>query len=176
VVLVALVVLAALVVPALMGRARQGDLDGAAARVAASARFARDTAVSRGVTVVLAIETEPGMIRLAVEEEDTTTAATGAFAPVAGASMRSGAATISPSMLPDRFARIVLPARVTAHLEPAIDEYSPQASLATGDGLRFPPDGRTEGGVVVLSDMRGRERRILVAPGTGQVVTEMGGP
>src|SRR5262249_46483761 len=65
VVLLALAILAAAVVPALRGAGRQGDLDDAAARVAASARFARETALSHGTMVTLTVETSPEMIRLA---------------------------------------------------------------------------------------------------------------
>jgi type II secretion system protein H len=163
VVLVALVVLAAAVVPALRGAGHQENLDAATARVAASARFARETAASRGVTVTLTAETEPSMIRLAIDENEAT--------PAAGLPVgRAGQGDAPSPLLPARFAQVFLPAGVTAQLEEAPDDSS-NRSAGTIDGLRFPPDGPGPGGVIVLSDARGRERRILVTPGTSQVIT-----
>ena len=70
-----------------------------------------------------------------------------------------------------------LPPGVTARLEPA-----PEGEVGTApfdlrapageDALRFPADGRPDGGVVVLTDDRGRERRVVVAPDTGVVRIE----
>jgi len=87
-------------------------------------------------------------------------------------------------MLPASFASVLMPPRVTAHLEAApVDPDSNTSPLVSAPGagnqgetsLRFPPDGRTAGGVVVLSDDRGRERRVLVTPETGVVRIEEGG-
>jgi type II secretion system protein H len=168
VVLVTLVILAAAVVPMLHRAARQGDLDTATARVAASARFARETAVARAVTVDLTLETAPAAVTLAVEADDTAQTPIGSSSPTA-AMTRGGTAADSTQPLPPRYAHVLLPEGVTAQLE-ADPEASTSQPLTSGEGLRFPPDGRTDGGVIGLHDARGRERRIRVVPGTGQVV------
>jgi hypothetical protein len=65
-----------------------------------------------------------------------------------------------------------------AHLEPLPDEptgAAPVPGAALADGmLRFTPDGRTTGGVVVLADEQGRQRRVHVASETGVVRVEDG--
>jgi prepilin-type N-terminal cleavage/methylation domain-containing protein len=172
VVLVALVVLAAMVVPTLYQGGRQGDLDGTTARVVASARFARETAVSRGATVAMIVESEPDAVQLVIEDEEV--ASTSPASPTSAVPTRSaGQPGGSTGLLPGRIARVPLPGGVTAHLEPAVDRFSDsRISTSLGDALLFPPDGRTEGGVIVLTDRRGRERRVSVAPGTGSVAAE----
>ena len=173
VVLIALVIVAAAVVPALRGAGHQGDLDSAASRVAAAARVGRDTAVEQQVPIDLTLENEPApRLRL-------VPAADGATVP-----QPVGSTTAAPPLLPAVFASVPMPPRVTAHLEAVpVDPGSNSSPLVsaprTGNpgetSLRFPPDGRTAGGVVVLSDDRGHERRVLVTPETGVVRIEEGG-
>jgi type II secretion system protein H len=163
VVLMGLVVMAAVVVPAMRGAGNRGDLDSAVTRVVASARFARQAAVERQETVALTVEAEPSVVRLMSQAEMEPT-------PAGNAVMQAP--------LPAAFAAVRLPARVTAHLEAAPEERAGTASVSgavLADGmLRFTPDGRTTGGVVVLMDERGRERRVLVTPETGVVRIEDG--
>jgi len=176
VVLIGMVIMAAAVVPALRGAGHQGDLDGAAMRVAAAARLGRDTAVEQQVPIDMVLESQPSGLRLVPSEETT------------GPVPQQAPAAVSPTgvspMLPARLANVLLPARVTAHLEAAPDDLgsnvapgasSPRAGSQNETGLRFPPDGRTAGGVVVLSDDRGHVRRVLITPQTGIVRIEEGG-
>src|SRR5437763_1394011 len=67
IVLVALVVLASAVVPALHNAGHEEDLAQVMDRVAASARFARDEAVARQVPIVLAVASAPAAVQLAVD-------------------------------------------------------------------------------------------------------------
>jgi prepilin-type N-terminal cleavage/methylation domain-containing protein len=187
VVLVGLAVVASAVVPQILAAGRQGDLDRIAVRVAASARFARETAIEHQSALLMTVEAAPDAVRLQWESEE--------MAPDAPDRARvtserrdgqRGAASQEPTAgvsLPRLFAIVPLPSRVTAHLEPAPEEgvlSAPavvRAPLAGGSGpsapaLRFPADGRTEGGVVVLADDRGRERRIVVTPESGVVRIE----
>jgi len=175
VVLMILVIVAAAVVPALHGAARQGDLDGVTARVAASARYARETATGRAVTVDLAVQSDPAAVLLEVEPEDAVPTAFGSSTPTSTMT-RPGAngSDAAQQPLAQRYARVLLPQGVTAQLESAAEGTSGQ-TLAAGEPLRFPPDGRPDGGAIVLRDARGHERRILVIPGTGQVVGTEGG-
>jgi prepilin-type N-terminal cleavage/methylation domain-containing protein len=168
VVLTVLVILAGAVVPMLHRAARQGDLDDVTARVTASARFARETALARAVAVDLTVETAPAAIMLAMEPEGDMQSPLGSSSPM-GATMRPNAADQTTLPLPQRYALVLLPDGVTAQLE-ADPSAANSQTYAAGEALRFPPDGHTQGGVIVLHDARGRERRILVAPGTGQVV------
>jgi type II secretory pathway pseudopilin PulG len=165
VVLVGLVIVAAAVVPAMRGAGHRGDLDSAATKVVASARFAREAAVERQETVGLTVEPEPPMVRLVTEQELQS-------AP----SRLQDQAPLAPLPVADALVR--LPAGVMAHLEPLPDEptgAAPVPGAALADGmLRFTPDGRTTGGVVVLADEQGRQRRVHVASETGVVRVEDG--
>src|SRR2546428_9358751 len=66
VVLVALVIVASAVVPALRNAGHQQDLAEVADRVAASARFARDEAVARQAAIVLTVAPAPAPGQVAV--------------------------------------------------------------------------------------------------------------
>src|SRR5437016_2510432 len=83
VVLFALVILAAAVIPSLRGAGRENDLDDVTARVIASARYARETAAARGVSVDLTLDATAGMIRL-VQEQETTSGSPFSSGPSAG--------------------------------------------------------------------------------------------
>jgi len=177
VVMIALVILAAAVVPALHGAAHQQDLSGVATRVAASARFARDEAANRQETIVLSVGTSQPAVQLAVD----TSGMVGETAP-GSMSAPGGMGTSSPNLpLPATYALIRLPARVQAHLEQVPETLNGSvSSTGTSRGsletLRFPPDGRTTGGMVVLTDARGHTMRVTVAPDTGIVkVTQANG-
>jgi type II secretion system protein H len=167
VVLIGLAVIAGAIVPALRGAGRLDDLDRVAARVAATARYGRETAVLRRATMLLTVETEPDGVRLAFEDEGET----------AGADRTAGGSSARP--LPDVYEFVRLPSRIHARMEPAPEEAGgvpPGGALrqVESDLLRFPPDGRTAGGAILLADDRGRERRIVVTPETGVVRTERG--
>jgi prepilin-type N-terminal cleavage/methylation domain-containing protein len=174
VVLIALALVAAAVVPSMAAAGRQGELDRAAARVVASARFARETAMDLQAPVMMSVETAPDAVRLFWEEADSPLPEAST-----GASSR-GEEPVSRAMLPVKFAFVPLPVRITAHLEAEGDGTVAAAPAGirgahgTGGVLRFPADGRPEGGVVILMDDRGRERRILVTPETGVVRIERG--
>src|SRR5438128_1785880 len=99
VVLFALVILAAAVVPSLRGASSQGNLDDATARVMASARFARETAATRGVSVDLTADATAGMVQLVLEQDATTSGSP--FASGGGAGP-SGGRNASPALLPAR--------------------------------------------------------------------------
>jgi len=178
VVLVGLVIVAAAVVPAMQGAGRRGDLDSAAARVAASARFAREAAVERQETVGLMVEPEARLVRLVRQPEiEAGSAADLAATPTTTPASPTGEEKLQ-APLPARFAAVSLPSGVIAHLEPAPMESigaAPTPGAALADGvLRFTPDGRSTGGVVVLTGERGQERRVLVSPETGVVRVEDG--
>ena len=79
--------------------------------------------------------------------------------------------------LPVAYALVHLPSQVHARLEAAPETSNAPASAASGgelQALRFPPDGRTTGGIVVLTDGRGRVLRVAVTPETGLVRVEAG--
>src|SRR2546422_344049 len=78
-------------------------------------------------------------------------------------------------------ALVIVPAGVTARLEPPPEDLSnpsptaqsaSRTSPAGEDTLRFLPDAPSPGGVIVLTDARGRERRVVVAPRTAVVSVE----
>jgi type II secretory pathway pseudopilin PulG len=176
VVIIGLVIVAAAVVPTLRGAGHQQDLSETAARVEASARYARNEAMARQETIVLTVETSPAVIRLAVDNS-------GALgSPTPGTAMGSpgGMGTQSTNLaLPVTYALVPLPTRVQAHMEAVPETFngSPSTPLAGSgnlDALRFPPDGRTTGGMVVLTDQRGRTVRVTVAPDTGVVQVAQG--
>jgi type II secretion system protein H len=177
VVLMALVIVAAAVVPSLRGAGHQADLTEVAARVSASARFARDQAVARQVPIVMSVMTSPAAVRLQVD----TQALAGAAGAGGGIGMAGPASTASIAALPAAFAQVPLPPRCQARLE-ALPETlngsptTPPASGSSVDALRFPPDGRTMGGMVVLTDDRGRTVRVVIAPDTGVVQEQSGNP
>lgn len=167
VVVLGLALLAAAVVPSLRGAGHQEDLAGVAARVAASARFARDEAVERQAAIVLTVEPQPAAVRLAVDSSGTTNAAA------------LGEKRSSVSLLPSAFALVPLPTRVHARLEAVPETLNSSMPAALGSGsvlqtLKFPPDGRTPGGAVVLTDDRGRIARVVVTPASGAVLMEPG--
>jgi len=188
VVLIGLAVVAAAVVPSLAAAGRQGELDRVAARVAASARFARETAIEHQAALVMTVETAPDVVRLAWDADApqlASLAAPGSRLP-AGDTER-GSWSVEPGTapkaqevpLPRAFAIVPLPARVAARVERALEESvlaaPAQARAASADPvLRFPADGRTGGGVILLTDDRGRERRVVLAPQTGVVRIEDG--
>jgi prepilin-type N-terminal cleavage/methylation domain-containing protein len=181
VVLLALVIVAAAVVPALHGAGRQEDLAGVAARVAASARFARDEAVERQTAITLTVQPELSAVRLAVDgtAEAPLDASFGApvSRSVAGPQTMGGQSPLSS--LPSAFAFVRLPLRIHARLEAVPETLNGSAPVTPASGgelpsLRFPPDGRTVGGVVVLTDDRGRTLRVAVTPDTGRVRVESG--
>jgi type II secretion system GspH-like protein len=171
-VLVALVVIAAAAVPALRQAGHREELSEVAARVAASARFARDEAVARQAAIVLTVDGASG-VRLAVDTQ-------GMLGTVgAGGGMATQAPVASVVALPSAFALIHLPPQCQARLEAVPEPLngSPTATPTSGGSvgtLRFPPDGRTLGGMVVLTDERGRTLRIVVTPDTGVVRVESG--
>jgi hypothetical protein len=172
VVLMGLALVAAAVVPAVSAVGRQGDLDRTAARVAASARFARETAIELQATVTMTVETAPDAVRLSWQEEESLPTP-GSQLPAA--SRESRAASRDGGHLPGRFAFVPLPSQLSAHLEPAAESAGPAAPRGARDNggvLRFPANGRPEGGLITLMDDRGRERRILVMPETGVVRIE----
>jgi type II secretory pathway pseudopilin PulG len=181
VVLICLIVMAVAVVPALRGAGHQEDLNSAAMRVAAAARLGRDTAVEQQVPIDLMLESQPPAVRLVPAEE--TTGPTTQSAPAVPSAMGRGTTTGSP-ILPSRIANVLLPARVTAHMEAAPEDPASSVSSTSSNsragaqnetGLRFPPDGRTVGGMVVLSDDHGHVQRVLITPQTGIVRIEEGG-
>src|SRR5207253_3102884 len=100
IVLMALVIVAAAVVPSLRGAGRQGDLDDVAARIAASARFARETAAVRGATADLAVDTSSGSILLTLEQDAS---GTGPQAMPAPGTRSTGAA--GTTVLPSQYAQ-----------------------------------------------------------------------
>src|SRR2546427_2467018 len=114
VVLIGLVIFAAAVVPTLRGAGHQQDLTEVAARVAASARFARDEAVARQETIVLTVEPTPagypqgGWMRLAVDTQG----------------MASSSSRPSSVALPSAFARVPLPTLFQARLETAPETFN----------------------------------------------------
>jgi len=169
VVLVALVVLASAVVPALRNAGHQQDLAEVADRVAASARFARDEAVARQASIVLTVAPAPAAVQLAVD-------ASGMMgAPGSMAMGAPGGAPLRP--LSSAFAHVPLPLRFQARLEALPETFngSVTATPASGgalDTLRFPPDGRTLGGMILLTDDRGHTLRVVVTPDTGVVRVE----
>jgi prepilin-type N-terminal cleavage/methylation domain-containing protein len=176
VVLIALVVMAAAVVPALHGAGHQQDLAGVATRVAASARFARNEAIERQAAIVLTVEPSPAVIRLAVDDSG----ALGGQAPVTMGTPGSMGMQASALPLPSTYALVRLPSRVQARLEVVPETLNGSVSSMPASGsnlemLRFPPDGRTTGGMVVLTDNRGRTVRLTVAPDMGVVRVETGG-
>jgi prepilin-type N-terminal cleavage/methylation domain-containing protein len=183
VVLMALVIVAAAVVPALRGAGHQADLTEVAARVAASARFARDEAVARQVPIVLtvgagSVPAGGTAVRLAVDTQ-ALAGTRGAMGPGGIGMGTTTAAPASIAALPAAFARVPLPPRCQARLEalPATLNGSPTLTPASGsavDTLRFPPDGRTMGGLVVLTDNRGRTIRVVITPDTGVVEEQSG--
>ena len=173
VVLVGLAIVAAAVVPALRGAGHQQDLTGVAARVVASARFAGEEAVERQAGITLTVET--AAVRLTADDP----AATGVPGPggMAAPSSAGGRSLMTP--LPAAYALVRLPAQVHARLEAAPETSnapSPATPASGGElqALRFPPDGRTTGGIVVLTDDRGRVLRVAVTPDTGLVRVEAG--
>jgi prepilin-type N-terminal cleavage/methylation domain-containing protein len=173
VVLMALVMVAAAVVPALRGAGHQEDLTGVAARVTASARFAREEAAERQTGIVLTVE--PAAVQLTAEDP-AATAVPGPVGMTAPGSV-DGRSLLPP--LPSAFARVLLPSRVHARLETAPEALNapvPSTPASGGElqSLRFSPDGRTTGGIVVLTDDRGRVLRVVVTPGTGLVQVEPG--
>jgi prepilin-type N-terminal cleavage/methylation domain-containing protein len=164
VVLLALVIVAAAVVPALHGAGRQEDLAGVAARVAASARFARDEAVERQMPITLIVQPELPAVRLAVDG-------------TAGPQTMGGQSPLLS--LPSAFAFVRLPQRIHARLEAVPETLNGSVPVMPASGgelpsLRFPPDGRTAGGAVLLTDDRGRTLRVAVTPDTGRVSVESG--
>jgi prepilin-type N-terminal cleavage/methylation domain-containing protein len=172
VVLIGLVIVAAAVVPALRGAGHQQDLTGTAARVEASARFARDEAVRRQATILLTVEQQPAAVRLAV---DNTPAPNG-MGPVGMMPASGQPANVA---LSSSFALVRLPTRIQARLEPVPETMNGAMTATTAangevDSLRFPPDGRSAGGAVVLTDSRGRTLRVVVTPDTGVVQVEAG--
>jgi Tfp pilus assembly protein FimT len=172
VVLIGLVIVAAAVVPALRGAGHQQDLTSTAARVEASARFARDEAIRRQATILLTVATEPAAVRLAVEN----TPASNGMGPVG---MPSASGQPANMMLSSSFALVRLPTKIQARLEPVPETMNGSMTAApatNGDmeSLRFPPDGRSMGGAVVLTDSRGRSLRVTVTPETGVVRVEAG--
>jgi len=175
VVLIGLIIVAAAVVPALRGAGHQQDLSEVASRVAASARYARNEAVERQATIVLTVELSPAEVRLAVDE-------TGAFGNQAPVGMETPArmgTSSSSAVLNSTYALVRLPARVQARLEAVPEPLNGSSTAMPASGgnlemLRFPPDGRTTGGAVVLTDARGRAVRVIVAPDTGVVREEAG--
>jgi prepilin-type N-terminal cleavage/methylation domain-containing protein len=181
VVMIALVILAAAVVPALHGAAHQQDLSEVATRVAASARYARDEAASRQETIVLSVETSPPAVLLAVDTSGMTgETAPGSMSAPGTMSAPGGMGASSPTAaLPATYALIRLPTQVQAHLE-AVPETLNGSIASTGTSssplemLRFPPDGRTTGGMVVLTDARGHTMRVTVAPDIGTVKVTQG--
>jgi prepilin-type N-terminal cleavage/methylation domain-containing protein len=173
IVLVTLVIVAAAVVPMLHGAARQGDLDSATARIAASARYARETAITQAVTIDLIIATAPPAIELTQESLDTTQGPMTSSSPMSNA-MRPNTQTDVLAPLPARYAHVPLPDGITAQIEPDPEAMLTNQPQTQGDMLRFPPDGHLEGGMIVLHDVRGRERRIVVTAGTGKVSTDDG--
>jgi prepilin-type N-terminal cleavage/methylation domain-containing protein len=175
VVLVALVVLASTVVPALRNAGHQQDLAEVADRVAASARFARDEAVARQAPIVLTVGPAPAAVQLAVDASSMMSAP-GSMAMGATGGMRSSS-PLRP--LSSTFARVPLPPRFQARLEALPETFNgsvtaPPAGGADLQTLRFPPDGRTMGGMVLLTDDRGRTVRVVVTPDTGVVRVEAG--
>lgn len=168
VVLMGLVMMAAAVVPSITAAGRQGELERVAGRVAASARLAREMAVEHQAAISLTVETAPDALHVAWEDETT--------AQPAGGFRAQEEVTLPP--LPRRFALVPLPTRVAARLESAPEEIGPSVPAGSGaargesNALRFPADGRPEGGVIVLTDERGRERRVVVTPDTGVVRIE----
>src|SRR5438309_4664915 len=88
VVLVALVIVASAVVPALRNAGHQQDLAEVADRVAASARFAREEAVARQIPIVLTVVPAPAAVRLAVDASGAT-AVSGSMAMGASRGIRS---------------------------------------------------------------------------------------
>lgn len=169
VVLMGLAVVAAAVVPSIAAAGRGRDLDRVAARVAASARFAREVASDEQAALTLTVEPTLNLVRLAWEEE-----------PEADMPMRrKGEDRTDRAPLPRALALVRLPESVSARIEAAEADGVSRTPLGTravptGDGLRFPADGRARGGVIVLTDERGRERRVVVAPRTGVVHIESG--
>jgi prepilin-type N-terminal cleavage/methylation domain-containing protein len=167
VVLVALVVLASAVVPALRAAGHQEDLAEVADRVAASARFARDEAVARQAPIVLSVVPAPAAVQLAVDASGVM-GAPGAM---------GGPSPLLP--LPSAFALVHLPPRFQARLEAVPETFNGSATATPTSGgtlqtLRFPSDGQTTGGMVLLTDDRGRTVRIVVTPDTGVVRVESG--
>jgi prepilin-type N-terminal cleavage/methylation domain-containing protein len=175
VVLIALVVVAAAVVPALHSAGHQQDLAGVATRVTASARFARNEAIARQAAIVLTVESSPPAMRLAVDESGGLDSQT----PVTMGTPVGTGTQPSNLPLPATYALIRLPSQVQARLE-AVPETlngstsAPPVSGGNLEALRFPPDGRTTGGAVVLTDARGRTVRVVVAPDTGVVRVTQG--
>jgi prepilin-type N-terminal cleavage/methylation domain-containing protein len=178
IVLVALVVLASAVVPALRNAGHQEDLAEVADRVAASARFARDEAVARQSAIVLTVDPQPAAVRLTVDTQGagvTSGSGTGG----AGGGMASTAPLTSTLALPSAFALVRMQPRFQARLEAVPETFNGSATATRASGaalqtLRFPPEGRTMGGMVVLTDDRGRSVRIVVTPNTGVVRVEAG--
>jgi hypothetical protein len=181
VVLIGLVIVAAAVVPALRGAGHQADVTEVAARVAASARFARDEAMQRQAAIVLSVQSQPAELRLAV---DTSTVEgnggpQGINSPMPGEMARAGqTGPQSPLLpLPAAFAAVPLGTHIQARLEGVAETFngSPTGTASTGGEvsmIRFPADGRTTGGVVVLTDDRGRTLHVVVTPDTGVVQVE----
>jgi hypothetical protein len=181
VVLLALVIVAAAVVPALHGAGRQEDLAGVAARVAASARFACDEAVERQTAITLTVQPEPAVVRLAVDDTAGASLDASSGVPVSRSMAGPGTAGAQSPLLslPSAFALIRLPLRIHARLEAVPETLNGSAPVTPASGgelpsLRFPPDGRTAGGAVVLTDDRGRTLRVAVTPDTGMVRVEAG--
>jgi len=174
-VLVALVIVASAVVPALRNAGHQQDLAEVADRVAASARFAREEAVARQAAIVLTVAPAPAAVRLAVDASGAA-AVSGSMAMGASRGIRSSLPLLP---LPSAFALVRLPPRFQARLEALPETFNGSATTTPTSGgtletLRFPPDGRTTGGMLLLTDDRGRTVRVVVTPDTGVVRVEAG--
>jgi prepilin-type N-terminal cleavage/methylation domain-containing protein len=175
IVLVALVVLASAVVPALHNAGHQEDLAQVMDRVAASARFARDEAVARQIPIVLTVVPAPAAVQLAVDASGVMGAR--GSTPSGGAGAMRTSSPLLP--LPSAFALVPLPPRFQARLEALPETFNGSVTGTPAGGadlqtLRFPPDGRTMGGMVLLTDDRGRTVRVVVTPDTGVVRVEAG--
>ena len=110
---------------------------------------------------MLTVEPSPAVVRLAVE----SSGALGGQTPVSMGTPGSMGTQSANLPLPATYALIRLPSRVQAHLEAVPETLNGSTSAMPVSGgnletLRFPPDGRTTGGMVVLTDQRGRTVRV----------------
>src|SRR5947209_8629180 len=140
VVLVALVIVASAVVPALRNAGHQQDLAEVADRVAASARFARDEAVARQAAIGLTVALAPAAVQLAVDASGAAVVS-GSMAMGASRGIRSSSPLLP---LPSAFALVRLPPRFQARLEALPETFNGSATTTPTSGgtletLRFPP-------------------------------------
>ncbi|NCO40093.1 MAG: type II secretion system protein GspH [Armatimonadetes bacterium CG_4_10_14_0_8_um_filter_66_14] len=147
VVLLIVVILTAGVVPSLVGFMSRTHLRSSAWQVAAQLAFTRGYAVNR--QLLCRVRLEPGTRVMLAEVEEDPEGAPGEFAPLDTPEMNQ-------TVVSDEFTSMELEAVTLTSTEPT-------------DALYFQPDGRAQGGNVLLDSLGGLKFTLSVTPNTGQV-------